>query len=260
MSKYLYTGLDAFGEDAGTYSPPRSGTAQSTHLPGIGWKAAANLLKKSTKNLPVIWFVDDERGNREWFRDYHRDHFGVVTFSSRSHFLVALGSKLKCDAIVTDIFFPSKPVTDERMAKSLLAIYPRMGKKPTSELPKLWANEKKSGRWSLDGFSVAHDAAYHKPPIPVFLFSRKATLLLSVDEFIGQFPVAANSYWLLEKVNPMLSPSIARRAAEMQRQRILAVLALRDPSWKKLAVSLVKGASAGASVVRAIYGLSTIHR
>jgi len=113
-----------------------------------------------------------------------------------------------------------------------------MEETPTSGLPKLWIEERDSDRWSLDGFSVAHDAAYHKPPVPVFLFSRKATLLLSVDDFIGEFPTVANSYWLLEKINPTSVTAIARKAAEMQRQRILAVLALRDPAWKKLVTSI----------------------
>lgn len=59
-------------------------------LTGGNVTTAREEMKAVRESAPIIWFVDDERASREWFRDHHKEHFGVVTFSSRAHFLKAL--------------------------------------------------------------------------------------------------------------------------------------------------------------------------
>ena len=243
QSNYYYKGLEAFGDDPGTFYPPMAKDAQPLNLSTLDDNLAKENIKQLSNQLPIIWYVDDERGNREWFRDYHREDFAIVTFSSRHYFSRALAKSIPCDAIVTDIFFPAKPVKDDKQAGELLSIYDEMEECQVSKLPDIWSRQKES--WSLDGFSIARDAVYHQPPIPVFLFSRKAAFLLSIDDYLTHPPSIGNSYWLPEKVNPTLSTQSSRKAAQIQRDRIVAILGVRRSRWRKLLDSLSVGSGEG---------------
>jgi hypothetical protein len=173
-----YAGAAAFGEDRGTFAGFAGTCDSDIALGSVGDEAAKRRMRSLAGGYPIIWFVDDERANREWFRTNHRSSFATVTFSRRGYFRAALGRGLPCDAIVTDIFFPSRAVRTDRRANSLLAIYDQIAQTPVGKLPALW--KKQQEKWTLDGFSIAGDGARHNPQIPVFLFSRKALLLLSV--------------------------------------------------------------------------------
>ncbi|MCK4340361.1 MAG: hypothetical protein KAY37_01390 [Phycisphaerae bacterium] len=245
MPDYQYTGHEAFGDDVGTFWPAPGASFASLQLTGSDGATVKRDLKRTSSSMPIVWFVDDERANREWFRDYHREHFGVVTFSSRQHFRRSLNRGFPCDAIVTDVFFPAEPVRTDEHAQQLLSIYEKMKSRCVDELPSLWSEERYL--WKLDGFTVARDAVQREPPIPVFLFSRKATLLLSVDDYMGEPPAVANSYWLLEKVNPTADAATARRAADIQRDRIISVVGVRKSRWRSLLRSLSVG-STGVTV------------
>ena len=111
-----------------------------------------------------------------------------------------------------------------------MAIYDLISKSPVSRLPSLWDEQKHN--WSLDGFHIARivaDAAKDRAErIPVLLFSRKATMLLGVDDWLGEpSDVVANTYWLLEKVDPSIDPESADKAGRIQRDRIVAALSQR---------------------------------
>jgi len=232
MAEYDYSGQAAFGEDRGTFWPQFRGAGQSLDSGSLARQAGAGRMAELANSQPVVWFVDDELGNREWFRDKHRDDFPLVTFSSRAHFKRALLDGFPCDAVVTDIFFPAEAVTTEQQAKALLSIYPEIDACRVSELPALWASKRL--QWSLDGFSIARDAASRCPPIPCFLFSRKATMLLGVDDYISEPLPVGNSYWLLEKVPPTAADETARTAARAQTTRIISTLGVRRARWRKL--------------------------
>jgi len=236
MTQYEYTGSEAFGEDTGTVWPPTGSTAQPLVLSSVPVKQAGRLVKRFAGSSPVVWFIDDERRNREWFRDHHRDHFTVITFSSRSFFEAALRAGFACSAVVTDIFFPSIAVTDDQQANKLLAIYEEINSTLVRDLKNLWQQRRKD--WKLDGFTIARDVLERRPPIPLFIFSRKATLLLSTTEFLGEPPAVRNSYWLIEKVDPTCDEETARHAADVQRDRVLSVIAFRSPWWQRLLSAL----------------------
>jgi len=195
---------------------------------------------------PFIWFVDDEATNRSWFVQNHREHFGILTFSSRAHCAKALRAKAPCDAVVTDIFFPANQPSTEEQAQELLTIYERIDSSVVGNLPKLWAEVRTL--WRLDGFDVARDvteyAKHRKEKIPVLLFSRKATLLLNREDWLRDPPAAVeNTFWLLEKIAPSVEGEAARDVAALQRERIMAALRYRQkatPRWKKAAASVTK--------------------
>jgi len=228
-----------FGNDPGTlWLDPGS---EPIPLPSIqgerGWKRR---LRKLLKERPIVWFVDDERGNRECFVDYHRRHFGVLTFSSGNHCIAALRSGTPCDVVVTDIFFPAQEPKTDSEAQRLRDIGEQIRNSRVHELPALWKQVQRD--WHLDGFEIAKDtteiARSRKERIPVFLFSRKATLLLNRDEWLNEPSLAVeNTFWLLEKLDPSDQGASAHRAAGIQRDRILAGLRWRQaaaPWWLKL--------------------------
>jgi hypothetical protein len=227
MSPYQYSGAEAFGEDKGTLWPPTGSTVQPLVLPSVPIDDAIRLVEEPARSKPVVWFIDDERRNREWFRDHHRDHFTVVTFSGRGWFLAALDAGFACDAVVTDIFFPRTAVTDDQHAERLLGIYGEISSTAVADLPGLW--EQRKADWRLDGFTIAQDVLTRTPPIPLFIFSRKATSLLSTTEFLADPPAVRNSRWLIEKVDPSCSQAIAQHAAAIQRDRILSAIASHTP-------------------------------
>lgn len=216
MSNYTYSGIDAFGEDTGSFTYPGIDEKKFISVATLPEADASRTIKKLSGDFPIIWFIDDERANREWFRDFHVNDFSIITFSSRALFSKCLKKDIPCDGIVTDIFFPSNQITNRDDADALLSIYEKMKNAQVRSLHKLWEDERDF--WSLDGFSIAHDAVYKKPPIPVFLFSRKATLLLNMEDFIDESPAVGNSYWLLEKIDPSSPIEKSKRAARLQRQ------------------------------------------
>lgn len=245
MKKYSYSGIDAFGEDNGTFTHPRIEGKETIKVAALTDPDAARILKKLAKGMPIVWYVDDERANREWFHDYHVNDFAIITFSSREYFSQAMKKSLPCDAIVTDIFFPAHKVTSDEQANQLCSIYKKIEETRVAKLPELWEKEKHF--WSLDGFDIAHDAVYKRPPIPVFLFSRKGTLLLNIEDFIDESPTVGNSYWLLEKVDPSSTTEKSKRAARLQRKRIMSILGIRRSRFRKLLDALNIG-TGGLSV------------
>jgi CheY-like chemotaxis protein len=226
-----------FGDDAGTIHHAGGTTALTTLWPDRGWRRR---LRSLVHGRALVWFVDDERRNREWFARWHGDHFAVVTFSCLSHCKDALDRGTPCDVVVTDIFFPARQVDSNDEAGALMAIYDKIKGRRVSELPGLWAEER--SRWHLDGFDVARivadAAARRKERIPVLLFSRKATLLLDTDDWLDEPPAAVeNTFWLLEKVDPSIEQEAARKAASIQRGRITSALRYRRalaPWWRRI--------------------------
>ena len=201
------------------------------------WRRA---LTKRLRSRPLVWFVDDEHANRAWFVENHRSQFALLTFSSRRHVAAALQADTLCDAVVTDLFSPAKPPRDEAQANHLLTVYSEIKGSTVSDLPAVW--DRWRNEWSLDGFDIARDVAEHaarrNERIPVLLFSRKATLLLSSNDWlISPSSAVENTHWMLEKLDPSESGESASRAARIQRDRINAVLRYRResaPLWNKL--------------------------
>jgi len=230
MSQPIYTGTEAFQEDPGTIWT-RSPKQVSCPILLSNPRSSRKLIRTVADRKPVIWFVDDERANREWFVNQHGRYFCILTFSSRKHFDNALDIKLPIHAAVTDIFFPANELRTDSDANNLLSIYEKLKQSAVKDLPTLWQSEK--DKWILDGFSIARRLVGLKRPIPVFLFSRKAVLLLSLAEFLGEPPAVRNTYWLIEKVDPTEDVNISRKAADMQRDRIASVLDSRTPIWIK---------------------------
>jgi hypothetical protein len=222
MKRYLYNGLEAFGEDRGTFCPPSAVASKTFDTDTVDDAALTREITQRADRRPIVWFVDDERANREWFRDHHRESFATVTFSSHANFRRALARGLPGNAFVTDIFFPATPVASEAQAAELLAVYDAINHCEVQNLRKLWAEQQH--HWSLDGFQVARDGAAQQPPVPVFLFSRKAPFLLGVEDYVSEPRAVANSYWLTEKVAPDSPVEISQTAARVQATRILAVL------------------------------------
>lgn len=242
-----YNGLAAFGEDEGTlWVEPGSKPLPLSEIQKTtkSWQRA---LRKRLKKRPLVWFVDDERANRDWFVENHGLHFALLTFSSRKHAVAALQAGALCDAVVTDIFFPANPPADNEQANRLLQIYEEILASPVSELSSLWASRR--SEWSLDGFDITRDvfdyAARRKERIPVLLYSRKAALLLGSDDWlISPSAAVENTHWMLEKLDPLAAAESARRAASVQRDRINAALRYRQqsaPCWKKLLSRLIIG-------------------
>lgn len=230
--------LSHFGDDPGTLWLDPSGEPIDLvqFQKQWGWKRC---VRRLLKKRAIVWFVDDESANREWFKTHHCRHFGILTFSSRDHFSTALRNGTPCDAVVTDIFFPAREPETDQEANDLLAIYEQISKSRVDELPELW--KRVQDDWSLDGFDVARDttaiAKTRKERIPVLLFSRKATLLLNRDEWLDESAAVSNTFWLLEKLDPTVRGDSARRVASIQRDRIVAVLRYRQavaPWWLKL--------------------------
>jgi hypothetical protein len=84
------TGLAAFGENTGTLWVDES--SQRLPLSKLqksqrSWRR--NLLKR-IGSRPLVWFVDDEFANREWFAVRHRPRFAILTFGSRRYAKIAL--------------------------------------------------------------------------------------------------------------------------------------------------------------------------
>ncbi|MCL5005946.1 MAG: hypothetical protein M1404_05380 [Acidobacteria bacterium] len=228
-----HTGLAAFDEDAGTLrvdpdsQPMPLVELQKTHR---SWRKT---LKKRLGNRPLVWFVDDEHANRAWFVENHQNHFALLTFSNRRHVAAALTAGTLCDAVVTDVFFPAKPPRDDAQADHLLTIYNEIYGCTVSDLPRVWDRWK--GEWSLDGFDIARDVAEHaarcNERIPVLLFSRKATLLLSCNDWlVSPSSAVENTHWMLEKLDPSEAGESASRATRIQRDRINAMLRYRRQS------------------------------
>jgi hypothetical protein len=214
-----YHGLAAFGDDAGTlWTEPGCRGIPLTES------------REARLERPLVWFVDDERANREWFVANHLEHFALVTFSGRAYALQALNAGTPCDTLVTDIFFPARPPLDDAQAAELLAIYDEIDRSTVAGLAACW--EKRRSAWSLDGFALARDvaefAARRRERIPVALFSRKAPLLLSSSDWLSEPRAVENSHWVLEKVDPTTTGEDARRAARIQRDRILALVRWRN--------------------------------
>jgi hypothetical protein len=231
MSKYHYTGRSAFGEDRGTFWPSGAAGKVPLRIWTLHPREANRKMNRLPRGHPIVWYVDDERGNREWFRDRHRKHFAVVTFSSRAFFLAALKNRIPCDAVVTDIFFPSAAITTDADAHALLSIYGKIADAPVSQLSPLWADQQH--RWKLDGFRVAKDVLQMKSPVPVFLYSRKAPLLLTLDDYLDDPCAVRNSHWLVEKIDPTSTAQICRKAASIQHSRIAAIVTWRNQQLKK---------------------------
>jgi hypothetical protein len=202
-------------------------------------KSWRKVLKKRLERRPLVWFIDDERANREWFVENHRLHFALLTFSSRKHFVAALHVGTLCDTVVTDVFFPANPPSDDAQATRSLTIYSEVRASTLSNLPSVW--DRWRNEWSLDGFAIARDvadyAARRNERVPVLLFSRKAALLLSSGRWlINPSSAVENTHWMLEKLDPREVGESARRAASIQRDRIKAVLGYRQgaaPWWRK---------------------------
>ena len=79
---YRYTGLAALGADRGTLWLPDQQGGGGQPVYGGAPRPLRRLVRRLSGGRRVIWFVDDERGNREWFRDYHKVHFSGVTTRS----------------------------------------------------------------------------------------------------------------------------------------------------------------------------------
>jgi len=150
---------------------------------------------------------------------------------------------LPCDAVVTDIFFPREPVADDGAGNQLLEIYSDIEATPTGKLHNVWARH--AAKWRLDGFDILRDvrqaAQKSRRSIPVLLYSRKALLLLAVEELNGKpsIPIG-HSYWLVEKPDPA-TVSDSGKPMRAQRDRIVSALCARQaaaPLWAK-ALSLV---------------------
>ena len=134
MTKYRYEGVHAFQEDTGTLWSGSADPGEPVQITAIATHEARQRVREMAARKPVVWFVDDERGNREWFRDYHRRHFAVITFSTQPYAAKGLETDIPCDAVVTDIFFPAKPVVTDQHANRLLQIYDEINLTPTGEL------------------------------------------------------------------------------------------------------------------------------
>ena len=238
---------DAFGDDRGTFTSPGIDREQTIHIDTLPDAEAAQVMRQKAAGAPILWLADDERRNREWFRRHHSDVFAVLTLSSRRNLGACLSRSLPCDAIVTDLFFPADTDVSAISAERRLSIYPKIESSRVEQLRELWLEEKHL--WALDGFGIASDAGRHNPPIPVFLYSRKAALLLNIDDLPEEVATVENSYWLPEKVSPSSSPPQSRRAALIQQTRIVSILATRRAEFRPLLRSMnIKAGFAGFDV------------
>lgn len=193
-----------FEQDSGTRWLPgdnRHQTIEDYKRAGRNWRRT---LVSEAGGRPFVWFVDDEKRNRDCFVYNHRLHFALITFGSREAVRQALDDKVPCDAVVTDIFFPAQQPQSNADNSRLLSIYDKINATKVSHLGKLWNDVKND--WRLSGFDIARDvtdyAIKHKEHIPVLLFSRKATLLLSQSDWIDEpSALVENTAWMIEKVS-----------------------------------------------------------
>lgn len=201
MQNYNYKGRGAFQEDKGTlWFPNKRGVPINKYTT----TKINSLIRFKRGNKLIVWFVDDEKRNRKWFVDYHCEtHFIIITFSSIKSFSEAMNRKIYCDVVVTDIFFPVKKPITNNAAKKLLFIYKKIESTKTKDLGKLWQNQSKY--WVLAGFEIIRILQNMNLNLPVFLFSRKATMLLNMEKINCQYPHLYKSNWLLEKIDPSKS-------------------------------------------------------
>ena len=196
-------------------------------------------MRKRAKGLPIVWIVDDEQANRDWFVENHRLHFALIIFSSRAHLVMAFQKGVPCDVVVTDVFFPASPPKTSEEEQKLLSIYENIERKTIAELPGLWPEVRSS--WQLQGFEIAADvvgwADRRKEIIPVVLYSRKAPLLLTDAEWLKDPKTVRNTYWITEKIDPGQKGDVNRQIASIQRTRINALLSIKQkyaPWWMKV--------------------------
>lgn len=240
-------GLDAFGDDMGTLWFDSDSPGLSLIELQKTDKSWLKVVRKRVGKRPLVWFVDDERANRTWFVENHRSHFALLTLSSRRFVVAALDAATPCDAVVTDIFFPATPPSDDGRADWLLSIYDEIQASTVAQLPEVWDRWK--SEWSLAGFDIARDlanyAARRNERVPVLLYSRKAPLLLSShDWLVDPSSAVENTHWMLEKLNPSVKGEVASLAARIQRDRIIAALRYRQEAvvwWKKQLARLSVG-------------------
>jgi hypothetical protein len=226
-----------FGDDPGTLWTSGDGI-RIEHV-ATSPRTLRRELRKRAHRLPIVWIVDDEQASRNWFVENHRHHYALITFSSRDRVVKALQANVPCDIVVTDVFFPAKTPRSQGEEQALLSVYERIEQTTISKLPDLWDEVRKS--WQLHGFTVARDvvewAARRKEAVPVILYSRKAPLLLSDDEWLADPAAVRNTYWMTEKIDPNQTGDVVRRIADIQRNRINALLTLKQesaPQWMKV--------------------------
>lgn len=226
-----------FGDDPGTFWPTSGEGVRIADL-GTSVRSRRRELRKRAKPRPIVWVVDDEQASRDWFITNHRDHYALITLSSRHHVTEALQANIPCDIVVTDVFFPAKTPTSQAEEEALLSIYDRIEQTTIAQLSQLWGETRT--QWQLHGFSIARDvvesAARRKESVPVVLYSRKAPLLLSDQEWPGDPSTVRNTYWMTEKIDPNQTGDVVRHIADIQRNRITALLLLRQrtaPWWMK---------------------------
>jgi hypothetical protein len=227
-----------FGDDPGTLWPASGEGVRIEHTATTA-KARQKELRKRAGLRPIVWIVDDEKTSREWFIENHRQHYALITFSARHHVVAALTNEVPCDIVVTDVFFAAKLPSTEQEEQALVRIYDEIEKTTIASLPSLFGEVRKS--WQLLGFTIALDvvesARRRGESVPVVLYSRKAPLLLSDDEWLTDPAAVRNTYWMTEKIDPAQKGDVVRRVAGIQRNRINALLSLRQraaPLWMRI--------------------------
>jgi hypothetical protein len=227
-----------FGDDPGTIWPMEGHGIRIDGVASSQWSRRRKLRKRA-KRLPIVWIVDDEQASRRWFVENHRHHYALITFSSRDHVVGTLHTRVPCDIVVTDVFFPAKTPSTQGEEHALLTVYEKIEQTTIAKLPDLWNEVRES--WQLHGFTVARDvvewSVRTKNKVPVILYSRKAPLLLSDDEWLSDPAAVRNTYWMTEKIDPNQTGDVVRRIADIQRNRINALLTLKQdsaPWWMKV--------------------------
>jgi hypothetical protein len=226
-----------FGDDPGTLWPTKGDGVRISNV-ATSPPSVHRELRKRVNHLPIVWIVDDEKANRNWFVSNHREHYALITFSARTHVVQALGTNVPCDLVVTDVFFAAKTPTTEVEERELLRVYDRIEETTISQLAGLWEEVRES--WQLYGFTIARDvvewARRRKQVIPVVLYSRKAPLLLTDQEWLSDPDAVRNTYWMTEKIDPNQTGDVVRKIADIQRNRINALLNVKQksaPWWMK---------------------------
>lgn len=234
--------MSEFGDDPGTLWSSSGESVRITQV-ASSERSIRRELRKRVSGLPIVWVVDDEKASRNWFVQNHRQHYALITFSSRPHVVQALRTNVPCDIVVTDVFFPAKLPSTEDEERALLSIYEEIEATTIARLSNLWAGVRKS--WQLEGFAVAQDvvewARRHKVLIPIILYSRKAPLLLDDNEWLADPEAVRHTYWMTEKIQPNQTGDLARKIAGIQRNRINGLLTLKRvtaPLWMKVVSGL----------------------
>lgn len=229
--------LSEFGDDPGTWWPSAGEGVRVAQMVTPG-QSLRRELRKRVSGLPIVWAIDDERSSRAWFVQHHRQHWALITFSSREHAVEALRVDVPCDIVITDVFFPAKTPNTLAEEQVLLSIYDKIEATTIAKLPNLWADVRNS--WQLHGFTVAQDvvewARRRKRVIPVILYSRKAPLLLDDNEWLADAAAVRNTHWMTEKIDPSGAVDVTRRIVGIQRNRVNALLNLTQrsaPWWMK---------------------------